>query len=126
MTPEQVRDVRRALYRLKSPLPSGSEHYRSGFDDGVEASIAKVEGMEAAPTGEVEYHYVMTLRAPAPGGHRIENYDGLYDWATGTETEQDVYWRIFTDACRYHDIPREGTVVMFWSIKPNRPVHPTT
>ncbi|GAA1887577.1 hypothetical protein GCM10009837_06620 [Streptomyces durmitorensis] len=31
--------VARAIYALKSPAPSGSEHYRSGWDDGLEASI---------------------------------------------------------------------------------------
>lgn len=29
----------RAIYALKSPAPSGSEHYRSGWDNGLEASI---------------------------------------------------------------------------------------
>lgn len=31
--------VARAIYALKSPAPQGSEHYRSGWDDGLEASI---------------------------------------------------------------------------------------
>ncbi|MFE9736189.1 hypothetical protein ACFYO9_37685 [Streptomyces sp. NPDC005863] len=31
--------IARAIYALKSPAPSGSEHYRSGWDNGLEASI---------------------------------------------------------------------------------------
>lgn len=29
----------RAIWALKSPAPPGSEHYRSGWDDGLEAAI---------------------------------------------------------------------------------------
>lgn len=29
----------RAVHKLKSPAPSGSQHYRSGWDDGLEAAI---------------------------------------------------------------------------------------
>ncbi|MFD5491559.1 hypothetical protein ACFWH4_01120 [Streptomyces sp. NPDC127091] len=31
--------VTRAIFALKSPAPAGSEHYRSGWDDGLEAAI---------------------------------------------------------------------------------------
>lgn len=31
--------VTRAIHALKSPEPDGSQHYRSGWDDGVDAAI---------------------------------------------------------------------------------------
>ncbi|MFD9222050.1 hypothetical protein ACFWDI_19010 [Streptomyces sp. NPDC060064] len=36
---EVKRRVTRAIHALKSPAPDGSEHYRSGWDDGLEAAI---------------------------------------------------------------------------------------
>lgn len=34
-----AKHVARAIFALKSPQPPGSEHYRSGWDDGLEAAI---------------------------------------------------------------------------------------
>lgn len=34
---ELAKHVTRAIFALKSPVPPGSEHYRSGWDDGLEA-----------------------------------------------------------------------------------------
>jgi hypothetical protein len=36
---ELAKRVARAIWALKSPPPPGSEHYRSGWDDGLEAAI---------------------------------------------------------------------------------------
>jgi hypothetical protein len=36
---EVAQHVTRAIFALKSPAPSGSEHYRSGWDDGLEAAM---------------------------------------------------------------------------------------
>jgi len=40
----------RAVHKLKSPAPSGSQHYRSGWDDGLEAAIDAIR--TAAEGGE--------------------------------------------------------------------------
>ncbi|MFI0967130.1 hypothetical protein ACH4S8_37950 [Streptomyces sp. NPDC021080] len=34
-----ARQVARAIFALKSPAPAGSEHYRSGWDNGLEAAM---------------------------------------------------------------------------------------
>lgn len=67
-----------------------------------------------------EYHYVMTLQAPAPGGYgpRIETSDGLMDWDTA-HPEQEAYWRVFGDTCDYHELPHREARVVFWSFKLN-------
>jgi hypothetical protein len=36
---EVAKHVTRAIFALKSPVPPGSEHYRSGWDDGLEAAM---------------------------------------------------------------------------------------
>jgi len=36
---ELAKHVTRAIFALKSPAPPGSQHYRSGWDDGLEASM---------------------------------------------------------------------------------------
>jgi hypothetical protein len=36
---ELAKTVTRAIFALKSPAPPGSEHYRAGWDDGLEAAI---------------------------------------------------------------------------------------
>lgn len=36
---ELAKHVARAIFALKSPTPPGSEHYRSGWDDGLEAAM---------------------------------------------------------------------------------------
>lgn len=46
--------VVRSLFALKSPVPDGSKHYRSGWDDGVEAAMdaAKTAVMTALTEGK--------------------------------------------------------------------------
>lgn len=36
---ELAKRVTRAIFALKSPPPPGSQHYRSGWDDGLDAAI---------------------------------------------------------------------------------------
>lgn len=126
MTPDQVQAARRALFKLKSTPPSGSEHYRAGFDAGVESSITVIEGMKTAPAVPIEHHYVMTLCTMQPGGLKVQTDQDLYDWYPDGRDEQDVYYEIFNRACQRNDVDPSETSVMFWSIKPNQPVHPTT
>ncbi|MFF1684657.1 hypothetical protein [Streptomyces sp. NPDC058254] len=40
----------RAIHALKSPVPAGSQHYRSGWDDGLEAAIDAVREMAEGAT----------------------------------------------------------------------------
>lgn len=37
--------VTRAIHALKTPPPSGSPHYRSGWDDALEAAIDAARGV---------------------------------------------------------------------------------
>lgn len=39
-----AKHVTRAIFALKTPTPPGSEHYRSGWDDGLEAAIDAARG----------------------------------------------------------------------------------
>ncbi|WP_406190149.1 hypothetical protein OH791_33560 [Streptomyces anulatus] len=43
-----LRAAVRAIHALKSPKPDGSRHYRSGWDDGLEAAMDAVRGMALA------------------------------------------------------------------------------
>lgn len=59
---ELAKHVTRAIFALKSPAPRGSEHYRSGWDDGLEAAMdaARDEllrrlAAEAQPTTKPEH-----------------------------------------------------------------------
>lgn len=45
---DQLRAAVRAIHALKSPTPDGSRHYRSGWDDGLEAAMDAVRGMALA------------------------------------------------------------------------------
>lgn len=36
---DRTKRIVRAIFGLKSPPPAGSQHYRSGWDDGLEAAI---------------------------------------------------------------------------------------
>ncbi|WP_432147923.1 hypothetical protein [Streptomyces sp. bgisy029] len=45
---DQLRAAVRAIHALKAPAPFGSPHYRSGWDDGLEAAMDAVRGMDLA------------------------------------------------------------------------------
>ncbi|MFZ3592242.1 hypothetical protein [Streptomyces sp. BH104] len=47
---ELVKRGLRAIHALKSPAPDGSQHYRSGWDDGLEAAIDAVREMVEGAT----------------------------------------------------------------------------
>jgi hypothetical protein len=36
---DRMKRIVRAIFGLKSPPPAGSQHYRSGWDDGLDAAI---------------------------------------------------------------------------------------
>ncbi|WP_228988618.1 hypothetical protein [Streptomyces sp. DH8] len=43
-----LRAAVRAIHALKSPMPEGSRHYQSGWDDGLEAAMDAVRDMDLA------------------------------------------------------------------------------
>jgi hypothetical protein len=55
---ELIKRLTRAIFALKSPPPDGSDHYRSGWDDGLEAAMDAVreelEDQEGTPVSEDE------------------------------------------------------------------------
>ena len=53
---EVVTQVVRAIHALKDPAPEGAEHYRSGWDDGLEAAIdaAREAILGPGPTAQEE------------------------------------------------------------------------
>lgn len=46
------RRVTRAVFALKSPAPEGSKHYRSGWDDGLEAAMEAASRAILDPKGQ--------------------------------------------------------------------------
>jgi hypothetical protein len=56
MGDEEIKRITRAIYALKSPPPAGSEHYRAGWDDALDAAIDAVRDIapaEDAPAADV-------------------------------------------------------------------------
>lgn len=51
---DQTRRIVRAIFGLKSPPPAGSPHYRSGWDDGLEAAIDAVKSVAPAEVARRE------------------------------------------------------------------------
>lgn len=50
-TPQETQAAVRAIHALRSPAPEGSEHYRSGWDTGLEAAMDAVRDLApAVPT----------------------------------------------------------------------------
>lgn len=43
----------RAIFGLKSPLPAGSQHYRAGWDDGLDAAIDAAKSVAPVDVDEV-------------------------------------------------------------------------
>jgi hypothetical protein len=53
---ELAKHVTRAIFALKSPAPPGSEHYRSGWDDGLDAAIDAAREAVDAPLSPFYEH----------------------------------------------------------------------
>ncbi|MDX3034954.1 hypothetical protein [Streptomyces scabiei] len=73
---ELAKRVTRAIFALKSPAPPGSEHYRAGWDDGLEAA------MDAARDAVVD-----RVAAETPPAETLDDDEGLrakVDDATST------------------------------------------
>ncbi|MFI2081487.1 hypothetical protein ACH43Y_14205 [Streptomyces rubiginosohelvolus] len=102
---DQLRAAVRAIHALKSPTPDGSPHYRSGWDDGLEAAMDAVRGMDLAvarqllgtsaaegvpcPTPETHNWGCGCPTDQAPTAHRAEAEHVLYDALTkGTPLAQ--------------------------------------
>lgn len=74
--------VARAIFALKSPLPAGSEHYRSGWDDGLEAAMdAARDAVLSLPAPPVRSAAIRkTLRGWAySAGHIESELDGVVE-----------------------------------------------
>lgn len=59
-----AKSVTRAIFALKSPPPPGSQHYRSGWDDGLEAAIDAARDVLSVVPGPASTR-AETLRAAA-------------------------------------------------------------
>lgn len=77
---ELAKHVARAIWALKSPAPSGSQHYRSGWDDGLEAAMDAARDAVLA----VEAHGTGTQQPEAEAHEPEHSWAAeLYDPATG-------------------------------------------
>lgn len=83
---ELARHVTRAIFALKSPPPAGSEHYRSGWDDGVEAAmdaardaVLAVVAPGSAPAAPSEAVRKRLRRWAYAAGHIESELDGAVD-----------------------------------------------
>lgn len=62
-----------------------------------------------------EYHYVITVQAPAPGGMIARTFQGTIDFPGERISRQDVYYDRFDYACDQLGSDAKDTVVLFWS-----------
>lgn len=65
-----------------------------------------------------EYHYVLTVQAPAVGGQVTRTFDGVIGW---DNDRQDAYYNRFNNACEQMGVrPSDpGIAVLCWSFEPN-------
>lgn len=61
---DRTRRIVRAIFGLNSPLPAGSQHYRSGWSDGLDAAIDAVKSA-VLESGERPASLADTLRGTA-------------------------------------------------------------
>lgn len=81
---ELAKHVTRAIFALKSPAPPGSEHYRSGWDDGLEAAIDAARDAVLRRVAD-EAQQAETQAHPAEHTWAAELYDPLTEeWVPGT------------------------------------------
>jgi hypothetical protein len=79
-TAEVAKHVTRAIFALKSPPPPGSQHYRSGWDDGLEAAMdAARDALAAVLPASVDRADVLRWAAD----HLARQADEL--WVPGTK-----------------------------------------
>lgn len=87
MTPQadSVQRVTRAIFALKSPPPAGSEHYRAGWDDALEAAIDVVrDELTGTPENENGERIVSTYTPARPYLKTLTDAHG--------RTWQFAYW----------------------------------
>jgi hypothetical protein len=84
---DRTRRVVRAIFGLKAQPPSGSQRYRSGWDDGLEAA------MDAAKNAEPEHAPSDNRRPPEPergSGDAAELRDRLFGYVQAGAEEEDL------------------------------------
>lgn len=62
-----------------------------------------------------EYHYVITVQAPAPGGMIARTFQGTMDFPGEHPSRQDAYYDRFDYACGLLGSDPMDTCVLFWS-----------
>lgn len=62
-----------------------------------------------------QYHYVMTVQAPASGGMTVQTVQGILDFPGEHPSRQDAYYDRFDYACELLGSTPKDTSVLFWS-----------
>ncbi|QJT04387.1 hypothetical protein G9272_32230 [Streptomyces asoensis] len=94
---ELAKHVTRAIFALKTPSPDGSQHYQSGWDDGLEAAMdaARDAVLAVSPSAVVSADRATLLREAIAALHQpIEGEGGQYcETCTQEERQpQPVGW----------------------------------
>lgn len=86
-----LRAAVRAIHALKSPTPDGSPHYQSGWDDGLEAAMDAVRGMDLAVARQLLGTTTVTRTdlGPADGQQKMRLLTELHASLTPIPEETD-------------------------------------